>query len=190
MLFRSNLSELVNRITKSTTACFEPSLDYVVCKHPRWDFSKFELVNRKLGVTMKSVGEVMAVGRTFEESLQKAIRMLDIGNDGLVLNRSNGKTYNEEEIEYKLSHHDDQILYNVAIALKMGVSVNRIYELSAIDPWFIEKIQNIVDTEAKLKQSELDEPVLRYAKKMGFSDKQIARVKEKTPDEEIGRAHV
>ena len=93
---------------------------------------------------MKSVGEVMAVGRTFEESLQKAIRMLDIGNDGLVLNRSNGKIYNEEEIEYKLSHHDDQILYNVAIALKMGVSVNRIYELSAIDPWFIEKIQNIV----------------------------------------------
>ena len=178
-----NLSELVNRITKSTTACFEPSLDYVVCKHPRWDFSKFELVNRKLGVTMKSVGEVMAVGRTFEESLQKAIRMLDIGNDGLVLNRSNGKTYNEEEIEYKLSHHDDQILYNVAIALKMGVSVNRIYELSAIDPWFIEKIQNIVNTESKLKESELDESVLRNAKKMGFSDNQIARVKEKTPDE-------
>ena len=178
-----NLSELVNRITKSTTACFEPSLDYVVCKHPRWDFSKFELVNRKLGVTMKSVGEVMAVGRTFEESLQKAIRMLDIGNDGLVLNRSNGKTYTEEEIEYKLSHHDDQILYNVAIALKMGVSVDRIYKLSAIDPWFIEKIQNIVNTESNLKESELNESVLRNAKKMGFSDNQIARVKEKTPDE-------
>ena len=178
-----NLSELVNRITKSTTACFEPSLDYIVCKHPRWDFSKFELVNRKLGVTMKSVGEVMAVGRTFEESLQKAIRMLDIGNDGLVLNRSNGKTYTEEEIEYKLSHHDDQILYNVAIGLKMGISVNRIYELSAIDPWFIEKIQNIVNVESNLKESELNESVLRNAKKMGFSDNQIARVKEKTPDE-------
>ena len=178
-----NLSELVNRITKSTTACFEPSLDYVVCKHPRWDFSKFELVNRKLGVTMKSVGEVMAVGRNFEESLQKAIRMLDIGNDGLVLNRSNGKTFTDEEIEYKLSHHDDQILYNVAIALKMGISVNRIYELSAIDPWFIEKIQNIVNTESKLKDSELDESMMRTAKKMGFSDNQIARVKEKTPDE-------
>ena len=114
-----SLPELVNRITKSTTACFEPSLDYVVCKHPRWDFSKFDQVNRKLGVTMKSVGEVMAVGRTFEESLQKAIRMLDIGNDGLVLNRVNGKKYDEEEIEEKLSHHDDQILYNVAIALKL-----------------------------------------------------------------------
>ncbi|MCE2504876.1 MAG: carbamoyl-phosphate synthase (glutamine-hydrolyzing) large subunit [Nitrosopumilaceae archaeon] len=178
-----NLSELVNRITKSTTACFEPSLDYVVCKHPRWDFSKFELVNRKLGVTMKSVGEVMAVGRTFEESLQKAIRMLDIGNDGLVLNRANGKKYTEEEIENKLSHHDDQILYNVAIALKMGISVDRIYKLSAIDPWFIEKIQNIVNTESHLKESELDESMMWEAKKMGFSDKQIARVKEKTPDE-------
>ena len=88
-----NLSELVNRITKNTTACFEPSLDYIVCKHPRWDFEKFELVNRRLGPTMKSVGEVMAIGRTFEESFQKAIRMLDIGNDGLVLNRANGKTY-------------------------------------------------------------------------------------------------
>ena len=178
-----NLSELVNSITKSTTACFEPSLDYIVCKHPRWDFSKFELANRKLGVTMKSVGEVMAVGRTFEESLQKAIRMLDIGNDGLVLNRTNGKKYTEEDIEYKLSHHDDQILYNVAIALKMGISVNKIYKLSAIDPWFIEKIQNIVDTEAKLQESELNESMMWEAKKMGFSDKQIAKSKNKDPDE-------
>ena len=177
-----SLPELVNRITKSTTACFEPSLDYIVCKHPRWDFSKFELVNRKLGVTMKSVGEVMAVGRTFEESLQKAIRMLDIGNDGLVLNRANGKTYNEEEIEEKLSHHDDQILYNVAIALKMGVSIERIYKLSAIDPWFIEKIKNIVELESKIKSSELDESMMWEAKKMGFADRQIARAKGQTPD--------
>jgi carbamoyl-phosphate synthase large subunit len=178
-----NLSELVNRITKSTTACFEPSLDYIVCKHPRWDFEKFELVNRKLGPTMKSVGEVMAIGRTFEESLQKSIRMLDIGNDGLVLNRVNGKTYNEEQIENKLTFHDDHILYNVAIALKMGISVERIYKLSTIDPWFIEKIKNIVDIESKLKDSELGESLLWEAKKMGFSDKQIARVKGKTPDE-------
>ena len=178
-----NLSELVNRITKSTTACFEPSLDYIVCKHPRWDFEKFELVNRRLGPTMKSVGEVMAVGRTFEESFQKAIRMLDIGNDGLVLNRSNGVTYTEEEIEYKLSHHDDHILYHVAIALKMGISVNRIYTLSTVDPWFIEKIKNIVNLEEKLKNSELDKSMLLEAKKMGFADKQIARAKDKTPDE-------
>ena len=178
-----NLSELVNRITKTTTACFEPSLDYIVCKHPRWDFEKFELVNRRLGPTMKSVGEVMAVGRTFEESFQKAIRMLDIGNDGLVLNRRNGKTFTEEEIEYKLSHHDDQILYYVAIALKMKISVNRIYELSTVDPWFIEKIQNIVNVEEKLKNSELNESLLWEAKKMGFADKQIARTQDKTPDE-------
>ena len=178
-----NLSELVNRITKNTTACFEPSLDYIVCKHPRWDFEKFELVNRRLGPTMKSVGEVMAIGRTFEESFQKAIRMLDIGNDGLVLNRANGKTYNEEEIENILPHPNDQILYHVAIALKMGISVERIYKLSAIDPWFIEKIKNIVNVELKLKESDLDTSLLWEAKKMGFADKQIARATEKTPDQ-------
>jgi len=178
-----NLSELVNRITKNTTACFEPSLDYIVCKHPRWDFEKFELVSRRLGPSMKSVGEVMAIGRTFEESLQKAIRMLDIGNDGLVLNRVNGKKYTEEEIDYKLSHHDDHILYHVAIALKMGISVERIYKLSTVDPWFIEKIKNIITVEEKLKTSDLDESLLWEAKKLGFADKQIARAKDKSPDE-------
>ncbi len=178
-----NLSELVNRITKNTTACFEPSLDYIVCKHPRWDFSKFELVNPKLGPTMKSVGEVMAVGRTFEESLQKAIRMLDIGNDGLVLNRVTGKSYTDEEIEEKLSHPDDKILYNVAIALKMGISVDKIYSLSSIDPWFIEKIKNIIDMESQIKLKSIDESLMRNAKQMGFADKQIARAVGKTPDE-------
>ena len=158
-------------------------LIYIVCKHPRWDFEKFELVNRRLGPTMKSVGEVMAIGRTFEESLQKAIRMLDIGKDGLVLNRLNGVTYNEEEIENKLSHHDDHILYNVAIALKMGISVERIYKLSTIDPWFIEKIKNIVDVESKIKESDLTSSLIWKAKKLGFADKQIARAKDITPDE-------
>jgi carbamoyl-phosphate synthase large subunit len=176
-----SLPELVNHITKSTTACFEPSLDYIVCKHPRWDFSKFELVNRKLGVTMKSVGEVMAVGRTFEESLQKAIRMLDIGNDGLVLNRLNGKTYDEEDIENHLSHPDDFILYYVAAALKKGISVEKIYKLSAIDPWFIEKIKNIVDIEKQIKDNSLDKELLCKAKVFGFSDNQIARAKNTNP---------
>ena len=178
-----NLSELVNKITKSTTACFEPSLDYIVCKHPRWDFSKFELVNRKLGPTMKSVGEVMAIGRTFEESFQKSIRMLDIGKDGLVLNRTNGQTFSEEELENKLSHPDDQVLYYVAAALKAGFSVERINNLSAIDPWFIEKIKNIVQIEEKITKEELGKSLLWEAKKMGFSDKQIARAKGKTPDD-------
>ena len=164
------LSELVNRITKSTTACFEPSLDYIVCKHPRWDFAKFEMANRRLGPTMKSVGEVMAVGRTFEESLQKAIRMLDIGNDGLVLNRQRGRArgydgahagpgaaaaadLDVEDIEERLSHHNDHILYNVAAAIRMGIDTERIYALSAIDPWFIEKIRNIVGIETRLSSA-------------------------------------
>ncbi len=178
-----NLSELVNKITKCTTACFEPSLDYIVCKHPRWDFSKFELVSRKLGPTMKSVGEVMAVGRTFEESLQKSIRMLDIGNDGLVLNRTNGKTFDDEELEERLSHPDDLVLYYVAAAIKAGFSPERINNLSAIDPWFIEKIRNIVSIEEKITKEELGKSLLWEAKKMGFSDKQIGRAKNKTPDE-------
>jgi len=177
------LPELENSITKTTTACFEPALDYIVCKHPRWDFAKFDLVNRKLGPTMKSVGEVMAVGRSFEESLQKSIRMLDIGNDGLVLNRANGKTYGEEQIEDHLSHPDDMILYYVAAAIKMGISVERIYRLSSIDPWFVEKIKNIVELESKLRQEEITPTLLWEAKKKGFSDKQIARAKDKSPEE-------
>ncbi|EGG42325.1 carbamoyl-phosphate synthase, large subunit [Candidatus Nitrosarchaeum limnium SFB1] len=177
------LPELVNRITKTTTACFEPSLDYVVCKHPRWDFAKFAQVKRKLGPTMKSVGEVMAVGRSFEESLQKAIRMLDIGNDGLVLNRVTHEFYTEEQIEDFLSHPNDLILYYVAAALKMGISVEKIYKLSAIDPWFIEKIKNIVDIESKLKSESISTPLLWESKKLGFSDRQIARAKDKSPEE-------
>ena len=172
------LPELVNRITKTTTACFEPSLDYIVCKHPRWDFNKFELANHNLGPTMKSVGEVMAIGRTFEESLQKSIRMLDIGNDGLVLNKTNGKTYDEEDIENHLLNPDDYILYYVAAALKKGISSEKIYKLSAIDPWFIEKIKNIVQIESKLKTG-LTPETLRDAKNHGFSDKQIARALKK-----------
>jgi carbamoyl-phosphate synthase large subunit len=178
-----NLPELVNKITKSTTACFEPSLDYIVCKHPRWDFSKFELANRRLGPTMKSVGEVMGIGKTFEESFQKAIRMLDIGNDGLVLNRTKQKVLDDEDLENKLSHPDDQILYYVANALKAGFSVERINKLSAIDPWFIEKIKNIVEIEERLFKEDLGKPLLWEAKKMGFSDKQIGRAREKSPDE-------
>ena len=176
------LPELENRITKTTTACFEPSLDYIVCKHPRWDFAKFDLVKRKLGPTMKSVGEVMAVGRSFEESLQKSIRMLDIGNDGLVLNRVTMESYDEEQIEEHLSHPDDLILYYVSAALKMGISVEKIYKLSAIDPWFIEKIKNIVNVESKLKQEQLTTSLLWESKKMGFSDKQIARAKDKSAE--------
>ena len=171
------LPELENSITRSTTACFEPSLDYIVCKHPRWDFAKFELAKRNLGPTMKSVGEVMAIGRTFEESLQKAIRMLDTGYDGLVLNRNDAAGYGDEEIEDKLSRPDDQVLFFVAAAIRAGFSTERIHRLSAIDPWFIEKIRNIVGTAAGL---EPDASHILGAKKAGFSDTQIARATGKT----------
>lgn len=184
-----SLPELVNRITKSTTACFEPSLDYIVCKHPRWDFAKFEMVNRRLGPTMKSVGEVMAIGRTFEEALQKSIRMLDIGDDGLVLNRpqagrrsaagrSGSGQEDLEEVEGRLAHHDDRILYSVADAIRMGLTTERIYRLSSIDPWFIEKIRHIVGLEARLRREPgrlPEKQTMREAKSAGFSDRQIAR---------------
>lgn len=173
------LPELVNHITKTTTACFEPSLDYIVCKHPRWDFAKFELANRRIGPTMKSVGEVMAIGRTFEESLQKSIRMLDIGNDGLVLNRANGKSYDVEDIENHLLNPDDYILYYVAAALKKGLPIEKIQKLSAIDPWFIEKIKNIIDMEQELTEKQLSKEILQKAKHLGFSDRQIGRAKQK-----------
>ncbi len=169
------LPELANHITKSTTACFEPSLDYIVCKHPRWDFGKFELVNRKLGPTMKSVGEVMAIGRTFEESLQKSIRMLNLGREGLVLNRKADYGANVEDIENNLYKPNDLILYYVASAIKKGFTTERIYKLSAIDPWFIEKIRNIVNMEESLTSKELNEELLKNAKHFGFSDKQIGK---------------
>ena len=166
------LPELENRITKSTTACFEPSLDYIVCKHPRWDFSKFERANRRLGPTMKSVGEVMAVGRTFEESLQKAVRMLDAGRDGMALNRFPEPDLSDEELERALADPDDQILHRVAQAIGRGVPTSRIYSLSSIDPWFIEKLRGITEAAGSVS---LEPRRLLELKRMGFSDRQIAR---------------
>ena len=174
-----SLPELINKITKATTACFEPSLDYVVLKMPRWDFSKFELVKRKLGSTMKSVGEVMAIGRTFEEVVQKATRMCDIGKDGLVANANllpQPKPEDIERIELALMHPTDEILFAVIEAIKAGLTIERINQLSAIDPWFLLKTKNIVDMEGVLRKSNsFDEQLIRKAKKMGFSDKQLAR---------------
>lgn len=178
------LPELVNHITKSTTACFEPSLDYIVCKHPRWDFAKFELVNRNLGSAMKSVGEVMGIGRTFEESLQKAIRMLDVGRDGLVLNQGAEFVGNEEVVEHALGNPDDNILYWVVRAIKMGMKTDHIRKLSYIDEWFIEKIRNIVETERRLCANLMNKDLMQHAKEFGFADSQIAR-SQKTTQQEI-----
>jgi len=185
-----SLPELVNKITKVTTACFEPSLDYMVVKMPRWDFKKFELVKRKLGSTMKSVGEVMALGKNFEEVIQKAIRMCEIGKDGLVANYSDSEaglpnkktgdnpspdTSEIEKIEYSLMHPDDEIIFNIVKAMKVGLSIDRINKLSFVDAWFLVKIKNIVDEEIKLRKSKFDISLISEAKKLGFSDKQIGR---------------
>lgn len=204
-----SLPELINSITKASTACFEPSLDYIVVKMPRWDFRKFELAKRKLGSTMKSVGEVMAIGRCFEEVLQKAIRMSEIGKDGLVANPDEGKkgqndsdkvltiqhttqssdrsnvlnsprrakenTENIETIEQALLHPTDEIIFDVAKAMQAGISLQKIGILSAIDPWFLVRIKNIIDMENTLRRSEFDEDIIKDAKRIGFSDKQIGK---------------
>ena len=172
------LPELINKITKATTACFEPSLDYIVLKMPRWDFRKFEFVKRKLGSAMKSVGEVMAIGRNLEEVIQKAIRMCDIGMDGLVANPDNlvaDLTQNTEALEQALLHPNDEIIFTIVRAIRAGMTIDRINQLSAIDPWFLMKIKNIVDMEEKLRNSNLDLDLIKKAKKIGFSDRQIGR---------------
>ncbi len=183
-----SMPELVNKITKVTSACFEPALDYMVVKMPRWDFGKFELVKRRLGSTMKSVGEVMAIGKNFEEVIQKAIRMCEIGKDGLVANITCDNLELEkndkfipldssilEKIEYSLIHPDDEIIFNIVKAMKIGLSIDRINKLSSIDPWFLVKIKNVVDEEIKLRKSNFDVSLISEAKKLGFSDKQIGR---------------
>ncbi len=167
------LPELRNSITRVTSACFEPALDYVVVKIPRWDLKKFARVSKKIGSEMKSVGEVMAIGRTFEEAIQKAARMLQVGMYGLVCN----KNYSFKNLERELKHPTDERLFGIAEALTKGWPVGRIAELTRIDPWFLHKIRNIVETERALRHRRLENlPVelLRQAKQQGFSDKQVA----------------
>ena len=149
-----SLDELINKVTKKTTALFEPALDYVVLKMPRWDFNKFENVNRQLGPTMKSVGEVMAVGRSFEEVIQKAVRMCDIGKEGIIDKQYDKKDLDDEieSIEQSLLHPDDNIIFNVVKAIKAGFSIEKINKLSFIDPWFLVKIKNIVIMEEKIRK--------------------------------------
>ena len=172
------LDELINKVTKKTTALFEPSLDYIVVKLPRWDFNKFENVNTRLGTTMKSVGEVMAIGRTFEEAIQKAVRMCDTGKIGIVGNyRLEEKAIQElENIEYSLLNPNDNILSDVVKAIYFRMTIDRINELSSIDPWFLIKIKNIIEMEKKFNNSSnnFNENIIREAKRLGFSDKQLA----------------
>ncbi|HSA95978.1 MAG TPA: carbamoyl-phosphate synthase (glutamine-hydrolyzing) large subunit, partial [Acidobacteriota bacterium] len=167
------LPDLPNSITKVTSACFEPALDYLVVKIPRWDLKKFGRVSKKIGSEMKSVGEVMAVGRSFEEAIQKAARMLQVGVYGLVANEN----YSFRSLEKELRQPTDERLFGIAEALKKGFSVDRIHRLTRIDRWFLHKIKNVVDCEARLRAHRLaavPPDLLREAKEKGFSDKQIA----------------
>jgi carbamoyl-phosphate synthase large subunit len=167
-----SLTELQNAVTRSTSACFEPALDYIVLKYPRWDLQKFKNVSESLGSEMKSVGEVMAIGRSFEEVLQKAIRMLDVGANGL---DAFGGGF--DDIERELATPTDKRLFAVAEAMRRGLDVDRIASLTGMDRWFLHKIRNIVGVEDELEGRAIDEiggELLRKAKRKGFSDRQIA----------------
>ena len=168
------LNEVENIITQQTSACFEPALDYVALKFPRWDLQKFKLVNNELGSEMKSVGEVMSLGRTFEEVLQKAIRMLDLGYPGFT-----GHSLEFEDLDHELAHPSDKRILAIAVALKKGYSIDKLHSLTKINSWFLYKMQNIIETENKLngkKLTQLDESLMREAKMNGFSDLQISRL--------------
>ncbi|MDI6844694.1 MAG: carbamoyl-phosphate synthase (glutamine-hydrolyzing) large subunit [Candidatus Saccharicenans sp.] len=167
------LPELKNPITRATTACFEPALDYVTIKIPRWDLKKFARVSRKIGSEMKSVGEVMAIGRNFEEALQKALRMLQIGMYGFVGNEN----YSFRNLEKELSNPTDERIFGIAEAFRKGWSVEKVASLTRIDPWFLHRMKDLVDMEKRLRSYSLKSlpyELLLEAKKKGFSDKQIA----------------
>ena len=166
------LNEIENIITKETSACFEPALDYVALKFPRWDLQKFRQVSTLLGTEMKSVGEVMSLGRSFEEVLQKSIRMLDIGVKGFL-----GNELEFDDLDKEIKNPTDRRMYAIALALKNGYTVEKIHQLSRITPWFIHKMKNIVDMEKALqgkKLSDINKDEMLNAKKNGFSDLQIA----------------
>ena len=169
------LFDLKNSVTRSTSAFFEPALDYIVCKIPRWDLGKFHGVRREIGSSMKSVGEVMAIGRTFEEAIQKGLRMIGQGMHGFVANRP----MNPDDIDHELTHPTDNRIFVIAEAMRRGYTVERIHELTRIDRWFLYRLRNIIDTARELEAApSLDSiapDTLRTAKQQGFSDFQIAR---------------
>lgn len=169
------LHELKNAVTKTTTAFFEPALDYIVCKIPRWDLNKFIGVSKEIGSSMKSVGEVMSIGRTFEEAIQKGLRMVGQGMHGFVGNND----LEFADIDKALSEPTDMRIYSIASAFDAGYSVDRVHDLTKIDKWFLVKLKSIFDTKVALQQydkiEELPAAVLKDAKSKGFSDFQVAR---------------
>ena len=168
------LFELKNSVTKTTSAFFEPALDYVVCKIPRWDLSKFRGVDKELGSSMKSVGEVMAIGRTFEEAIQKGLRMIGQGMHGFVEN----KELKIDDIDAALREPTDKRVFVISKAMHKGYTVDDIHELTKIDKWFLEKLKHIIDIDEAMKKcniNTLDKELLHTAKIYGFTDFQIAR---------------
>ncbi|HAH54601.1 MAG TPA: carbamoyl phosphate synthase large subunit [Flavobacterium sp.] len=174
------LHELNNSVTKTTPAFFEPALDYIVCKIPRWDLNKFIGVSKQIGSSMKSVGEVMSIGRTFEEAIQKGLRMIGQGMHGFVGN----KDIEFADVDKELSEPTDMRIFVIETAFYKGYSVDKIHELTRIDKWFLMKLKRIFDQQNSLEKyeniSSLPDDVLLEAKKMGFSDFQIARAVLKT----------
>lgn len=170
------LFDLKNAVTKTTPAFFEPALDYVVVKIPRWDLAKFKGVSREIGSSMKSVGEVMAIGRNFEEAIQKGLRMIGQGANGFVCN----KPYNSKDLDFALKHPTDSRIFAIAAALESGYTVGRIHELTHIDKWFLDKLYKIELSYRELEGcaglEAVGESLLRRLKSQGFSDIQIARV--------------
>lgn len=179
------LHELKNSITKTTTACFEPALDYVVCKIPRWDLNKFIGVSKQIGSSMKSVGEIMAIGRTFEEAIQKGLRMIGQGMHGFVAN----KEIVINDLEKELAEPTDKRIFVIAKAIRDGFSIEKIHQLTKIDRWFLFKLKNIFDIEVKLGSYnslyDLPNDLLLKAKQAGFSDFQIARLVLNSDDNNI-----
>lgn len=168
------LFELKNSVTKTTSAFFEPALDYVVCKIPRWDLSKFRGVDKELGSSMKSVGEVMAIGRNFEEAIQKGLRMIGQGMHGYVEN----KELEIPDIDEALMEPTDKRVFVISKAMHKGYTIDQIHDLTKIDKWFLEKLKHIIDIDEELKKcniNTLGKDLLREAKVYGFSDFQVAR---------------
>ena len=184
------LFDLKNSVTKTTSAFFEPALDYVVCKIPRWDLGKFRGVDRELGSSMKSVGEVMAIGRTFEEVIQKGLRMIGQGMHGFVGNHE----LSIEDVDVALKAPTDKRIFVIEKAFKNGYSVEDVHRLTKIDRWFLRKLYNIYETEEELKSAGninvLDNDLLARAKRQGFTDFQVARALGMESEMEVERAQM
>ena len=180
------LFELKNSVTKTTSAFFEPALDYVVCKIPRWDLSKFRGVDKELGSSMKSVGEVMAIGRNFEEAIQKGLRMIGQGMHGFVEN----KELEIDDIDAALREPTDKRVFVISKAMHKGYTVDQIHDLTKIDKWFLEKLKHIIDIDEAMKKcniNTIDKDLLRTAKVYGFTDFQVARAV--GLEQELGNMH-